>query len=226
MSNLDNAEGHHPRPAEVYGMSHTLRRITKAKRSTWSAITPSPTWRVLLRYLHRIGKRQQPPKVHPVFLHQTSAGQGCCYDGTTLPTSNRVVLPSIPARLAVTFATFWSLFGLYFLWVLVEDGPSIGSVVTPVAALLVASGYLLQYRIKVLVTVDGVTHRPRFRTRHIPWSEIRKVDNINRLKFEYIGFYTSKTIVEAARPSAADYQQIVELHETHRSGGGRSSSST
>lgn len=141
-------------------------------------------------------------------------------------TTDRVALPSIPPQVAVCFATIWSLSGLSWLWALIVDGPSVGRIAMPILFFLLVGGYFVLYRMKVVVTAEGVTHRPVFKTRLVPWSEIGKVDQFTRVRFRYIGFYTANTIVEAARPSEADYQRIMAMRKAHRSGGGRMGTQT
>ncbi|MGB7425574.1 MAG: hypothetical protein WA903_11815, partial [Ornithinimicrobium sp.] len=83
--------------------------------------------------------------------------------------TERIALPSSPRRLTVAFAIFWSLFGLFSLGIRAAPDLSVGGVLLPITSFFAAAISLVPYWVNVVVTAEGVTHRPLFRTRHVPW---------------------------------------------------------
>lgn len=130
--------------------------------------------------------------------------------------TERIDLPSVPLRLAVIFAIFYLHFGLLSLGARAVLGLSAGGVVLSITCFVAAVGSLVPYWVKVVVTAEGVTHRPLFRIRQVPWHEIYKVDQTTRLMVPHIAFYTAKKIVTAAPPSESEHQRILAMHKAQR----------
>lgn len=130
--------------------------------------------------------------------------------------TERIALPSSPRRLTAAFAIFWLLFGLFSLGIRAAPDLSVGGVLLPITSFFAAAISLVPHWVNVVVTTEGVTHRPLFRTRHVPWDQIYKVDHTTRLTVPHIAFYTPKEIVTAEPPSQTDYQKILEMHKAQQ----------